>query len=75
MGFLDSRRSKVSPAQQRAIDAEVRRQVAVAVALAKRKAEAAVAAALEEAEKEKAELVKQVDELVRKARPDGGTKG
>lgn len=40
MGFLDKRRSKLSPSEQRAAQEEVRRQIALAVSIAKRKAEA-----------------------------------
>lgn len=59
MGFLDRRTPKASPAQQRAIDAEVRRQVAMAVSIAKRKAEAEVAEVVVEVQ---AELLKAVQE-------------
>ncbi|PAQ09546.1 hypothetical protein [Mesorhizobium temperatum] len=42
--FLDKRRSKLSPSEQRAAQEEVRRQIAVAVSVAKRKTEAKVKA-------------------------------
>lgn len=38
--FLDKRRSKLSPSEQRAAQEEVRREIALAVSIAKRKAEA-----------------------------------
>ncbi|RWK53517.1 hypothetical protein [Mesorhizobium sp.] len=38
--FLDKRRSKLSPSEQRAAQEEVRRQIAVAVSVTKRKTKA-----------------------------------
>ncbi|RWN31767.1 hypothetical protein [Mesorhizobium sp.] len=49
MGFLDKRRSKLSPSEQRAAQEEVRRQIAVAVSVARRKTEAEVQAEVLEA--------------------------
>lgn len=49
VNFLDKRRSKLSPSEQRAAQEEVRRQIAVAVSVAKRKTEAEVQAEVLEA--------------------------
>ncbi|TIP85190.1 MAG: hypothetical protein E5X58_34935 [Mesorhizobium sp.] len=49
MGFLDKRRSKLSPSEQRAAQEEVRRQIAVAVSVTKRKTKAEVQAKVLEA--------------------------
>ncbi|RWL19747.1 MAG: hypothetical protein EOR57_14230 [Mesorhizobium sp.] len=47
--FLDKRRSKLSPSEQRAAQEEVRRQIAVAVSVTKRKTKAEVQAKVLEA--------------------------
>ncbi|PAQ00923.1 hypothetical protein LRP31_25535 [Mesorhizobium mediterraneum] len=44
MNFLDKRRAKLSPSQQRAAQEEVRRQIALAESIAARKAAAKVQA-------------------------------
>ena len=63
MSFLDRRRAKLSPAQQRAIEAETRRQIAVAINLAKRKAEQELAQSIEQAKAENAMLSKRIREM------------
>lgn len=68
MSFLGSRRAKLSPSQRRAVEAETRRQIAVAVSIAERKAKALLEAAINAAETENATLVKRIDQVERQAR-------
>lgn len=68
MSFLDLRRAKLSPAQQRAIEAETRRQIAVAVSLAQRKAAALLEETIKAAETENATLVKRIEQVERQVR-------
>lgn len=68
MSFLDLRRAKLSPAQQRAIEAETRRQIAVAVSLAQRKAAALLEETIKAAETENATLVKRIEQAERQVR-------
>lgn len=71
MNHAISRRSKTSPAQQRATDAEVRRLVAVAVFSTKRKAEQQLAEVAEVVEEVQAELLRtKLENADLKARVD-----